>query len=112
MRTIADGTVTLDDIRRHVAEERRDAGLSYAELIDARTAIPSLSAAEVRTVVSLLRDLAAKQPLGPTAVVVSTDYAYGLLRMLDMFVEDICAIHPFRSISEAEGWLQSQAGVG
>lgn len=111
MVATADGLITLDDIRRHLDAERREAGLSYAELIDARTATPSLSSADVRTLVSLVRDMAARQALGPTAVVVSTDYAYGMLRMLDMLVEDVCAIRPFRGIPEGRLWLESQAQV-
>ena len=109
MTAIADGPITLQDVRRHLEEERREAGLSYAELIDARGAIPSVSPADVRSLVGLLRDLASTQPLGPTAVIVSTDYAYGVMRMLSMLVEDICAVRPFRSIQEAERWLQSPA---
>ena len=109
MIATADGLITLDDIRRHLEAERREAGLSYAELIDARTATPSLSSADVRTLVSLVRDMAASQSLGPTAVVVSTDYAYGMLRMLDMLVEDVCAIRPFHDVPEGRLWLASQS---
>jgi hypothetical protein len=106
-----DGPITLEDIRRHIEAERRDAGLSYAEIIDARTASPSVSAADVRALVSLLRDLAATQSLGPTAVVVTTDYAYGVLRMLDLLLEDVCAIRPFHSMSDARRWLEDQPKV-
>jgi hypothetical protein len=106
MSTIAEGVVDLEDIRRHLAEEERDGGLTYAELIDARTAVPSLSPADVRMLVTMLRDLAADHVLGRTAVLVSTDYAYGLMRMLELLVEDVCTVRPFRALADAEAWLR------
>jgi len=107
MSATASGSVTLADIQEHLAEEQRDGGLPYSELIDARSAIVAFSPADARAVVRMLRELGASHSLGPTAVLVSTDYAYGMLRMLDMLVEDVCAIRPFRSLSDAERWLES-----
>jgi hypothetical protein len=107
MSTIASGRVTLADILQHLTEERRAAGLSCAELIDGRTGSVAFSPADVRTVVDVLRDLGAKHSLGPTAVLVSTDYAFGMLRMLEMLVDDVCRIRPFRDPSDAERWLQN-----
>ena len=100
-----EGTITLDDVLAHLEEERREAGLSYSELIDGRGSIPALSSADVRAIVDALSRVAKESRLGPTAILVDTDLAYGLLRMLEILVEDVCAVRPFRHQEEAEKWL-------
>ena len=107
MTTTASGNVTVAEIVQHLDDERLQGALPYSELIDARTASVSISATEVRTVVDVLRGLGAMHRLGPTAVVVATDVGYGMLRMLEMLVEDVCVIRPFRDVPEAQRWLQS-----
>jgi hypothetical protein len=32
---------------------------------------------------------------------------YGVIRMLQMLVEDVCIVQPFRDIEEAERWLRN-----
>lgn len=97
--------ITLEDVLAHLEEERLAIGLSYSELIDARGYVPAFSSAQVRTIVAVLRRLAENSRLGPTAVIVDTDMGYGMLRMLEMLVEDVCAVRPFRRQEEAEQWL-------
>ena len=103
--TIAEGTVTLDEVRAHLHREKSDSALPYRELIDARNAVVSLSRSEVREIVELLRSLARCRRLGRTAVVVSTDVAYGIMRMLQILVEDVCVVQPFRDLTTAALWL-------
>ena len=107
MSTIASGNVTLPEIIQHLADERREGALPYSELIDARTATVAFSSADVRSLVDVLRGLGAMHSLGPTAVVAATDVGYGMLRILEILVEDVCLIRPFRDRLEAERWLQS-----
>src|ERR1700678_767647 len=102
--TIAEGTVTMPEVRAHLQRERRDLALPYRELIDARRATVNLSSAEVREIVELLRSLARSHHLGRTAVVVSSDVAYGIMRMLQVLVEDIWDVHPFLDLAAAEPW--------
>ena len=99
--TIAEGTVTLDEVRAHLHREKIDSALPYRELIDARNAVVRLSCTELQQIVELLRS----RRLGPTAVVVSTDVAYGILRMLQILVEDVCVVQPFRDLAAATLWL-------
>jgi len=101
----ATGPITLGDIRAHLEEERVVGGLPYRELIDARGYSPAFSAEDVRSIVTLLRRLGQESRLGPTAIIVDSDDGYGMLRMLEILVEDVCAIRPFRSREEAEKWL-------
>jgi hypothetical protein len=101
----APGPVTFMNILAHLEQESREGGLPYRELIDARGCEPQVSSAEVREVVDLLRRLGQSSPLGPTAVVVDSDVAYGMLRMLEILLDDVCQVQPFREVAEAESWL-------
>lgn len=106
MFVTADGPITFSDIRNHLLKERYEHGLAYAELIDARTASPDFSSEDVREIVSLLKGFAKEHTLGPTAVIVSTDLGFGMMRMLEILVADICAIRPFRDVDAALEWLR------
>jgi hypothetical protein len=101
----ADGPITLEEIRDHLEEERQEPGLAYAELIDARLSVPAFSSADVRVLVALLRWLGERTRLGPTAVVVESDFQFGMVRMIEILVEDVCRIKPFYNEVDAENWL-------
>jgi hypothetical protein len=101
----AEGTISLNDIRAHLEEERVGIGLTYDELIDARGFSTDISQQAVYTIVNVLRRLGNESCLGPTAVIVDSDVGYGMLRMLSILVEDVCQIQPFRRQEEAEQWL-------
>lgn len=58
------------------------------------------------TLADIRRHLGQQGVLGPTAIVVADDVTYGMLRMLQTLVEDVCLVWPFRSFPEAEAWLQ------
>ena len=105
MFTTAEGPITLQDICVHLEEERVQGGLGCAELIDARSASSAVTREDVHTLVALLRKWSELYELGPTAVVVSTDLAFGMLRMLDILVEEFCVVQPFRDMEMAQRWL-------
>ena len=107
----AEGLIAVHDVRAHLEEERLAAGLPYGELIDGRGCRLNVSPKDVRTVVDILRTLGQASQLGPTAVIVDTEVAYGMLRMLGMLMEDACAIQPFHRQEEAEQWLAECVGV-
>ena len=109
VHSIAIGPVTFESVRSHLMQERQWQGLSYPELIDARGAGIEFTPPEVREVVDLLRRLGTESRLGPTAVLVSSDAAFGIISMLEMLVEDVCEIKPFRDESEARAWLASKS---
>jgi hypothetical protein len=102
---VAVGPISFAKVEDHLRMERQFDGLAYKELIDARGATPLLTPDEIRQIVSLLQILGQESRLGPTAVLVSTDVAFGLVRMLQALVEDICEIRPFRDEKEARAWL-------
>ena len=104
--TVAEGAVSAEDVRKHLSSEERDLALPLRELIDARRARIDFSPAEVREVVDLLRSLSLRHYLGPTAVVVSSPVAFGVMRMLENLVEDVCIVRPFRDFAQAESWVR------
>jgi len=108
MLAIASGPIAWEEVRSHLLVERLEGGLSYRELIDARTATPTWSPAQAREIVALLTTLGRKSALGPTPVVVSSEMALGMMRMLEVMIEDVCSVKPFRDYEDAEQWLLEQ----
>ena len=111
LTVIAEGAIGFAEIRAHFLEERADGALGYHELIDARRATTDVSASEVRRIVDLVRSEGRSVSLGPTAVLVSSDVAVGMLRVLEMLVEDVAAIRPFRDRRDAVRWLANARGA-
>src|SRR3984957_7505322 len=85
---IAEGTIRLQQEVARLPREESESARLCRELIDARPAIVKLSSSDVHEIVELLRSLARRRRLGRTAVVVSTDVAYGIMKMLQILVED------------------------
>jgi hypothetical protein len=109
VKTIAIGPIAIEDIRSHLAEEREGGGLAYREFVDASGAEPVvMNTTDARTVVELLKALAEKGRLGPTAVIVPNDLGYGLLRMVEILLEGVAEVRPFRKTEKAEAraWLK------
>lgn len=107
LTAVATGVVTYPEVLAHLEMERLEEGLPLHEVIDGTRATAALSAADVRAIVERLRRLGRLHALGPTAVVVGDDVSYGTLRMLQILVEDVCDICPFRDRAEAEAWLET-----
>ncbi len=106
---VAVGPIGLADVQEHLARERQWHSLPYREFIDGRGAGPALSPADVRMIVETLRELSRESTIGRTAVVVSTDYAFGMMRMFEMLIEDIFEFRVFRDEAEARAWLNAKA---
>ena len=106
--TVASGWLSYAETAHHLELERDDGGLPLAELADATQALVNFSQPEVRKIVELLRQLGQHNALGPTAVVVANDVSYGVVRMIGILVEDVCAVLPFRARAKAEEWLIEQ----
>jgi hypothetical protein len=109
--TKAEGAVTYEDIYAHLIDERKACGLSWPEIIDARAATGSVTAGEVRAIVWLLHSLGETNTLGPTAFVVATPLAYGMIRMTGMWCGDMCTIAPFWTREDAEAWIAKGAPI-
>lgn len=104
---VAFGPIHYAEIETHLVEERNIDGLTYKEVIDARDAdlVFALSPTEIRTVIALVRNLSQQSKFGPTAVLVATDYAFGIMRAMEMLLNDIAEVRPFRDEKLARSWL-------
>ena len=102
----AEGPISVPEILAHLERERAGGGLPYAELIDARGYYPNFTGADVRLIVLRLREAAQRTRLGPTAVLVDTDVGYGMVRVVEMLVEDVAAVRVFRELEPAVAWLR------
>lgn len=107
IQAVASGTVTIEDVRAHLLKEQASDLLACREIIDAREAVVQLSPKDMREIVGLLGTLSRGSKLGATAIVVPNDVGYGMMRMLQMLVEDACIVEPFRDLTQAENWLRA-----
>ena len=109
VEAVASGPIGYAEVEKHLLEERTMEGLTYKEFIDARDAalVFALSPTEIRQIVGLVRSLSQQSKFGPTAVLVSTDFAYGIRRAMEMLLEDVTNVRPFRHENLARSWLAS-----
>ena len=103
------GSLTYDDIAKHLHQESDAGGIPYREIIDATRATAAFDASEAKRLVEMARSQARESAIGPTAVLVSDDCTYGMFRMIEILFEDVCAIRPFRAEERAaaEAWVAS-----
>jgi hypothetical protein len=101
------GDITIEDVRVHLGEEGERTGLGFRELIDASMATVTFSSEDARRIVEILKKLGGKSALGPTAIIVSDDLTYGMIRMIGSLLDEICEIRAFRIAErhKAEEWL-------
>lgn len=102
----AEGEITFQDIKEHLESEDHAGGLSYLELVDGRGAHPTFTTGQARSIVEMLRRMGERSRLGPTAIIVDNDLAFGVFRMLEILLGDLCALRPFRDAQAAEQWLE------
>jgi hypothetical protein len=105
-RTQAEGLVSFADITAHLDGEARDHGLDLPEVIDARSATTNITPEEVRRLVHRIQQMTRTQPFGPTAIVATNDFVFGMARMFSILMEPSgIAADVFRDVPSAEAWL-------
>ena len=109
VEAVAFGPINYAEVEKHLLEEHTVDGLAHKEFIDARDAelVFALSPSEIRHIVGLVRSLSQQSKFGPTAVLVSTDFAFGIMRAMEMLLSDITDVRPFRQENLARSWLAS-----
>ena len=107
---VAFGPIHYLDVERHLVEERNIGGIAYKEFIDAQDAslVFALSPAEIRQIVSLVRSLARQEKFGATAVLVSNEFGLGIMRAMEVLLEDVADVRPFLEERLAHSWLASK----
>ncbi len=106
VETTVTGSITVDDIVRHLADAQREGTLDYTELIDvSNVAPPFLSAEEIRQAANRVIPVLKSHRCGPRAIVVNSIIIFGLTRMFSILVADVCPMNVFRETAQAEAWL-------
>ena len=103
------GAVTIPDLQVVVAIVRGEVGYACPELIDLRGASSDFATRQVCGLALWLEDFVKDHVLGPTAVVVATPVAFGMMRMLETLASSACTIRPFLNVDDAMRWLQEGA---
>lgn len=105
IQTVATGHVSPVEAAAHFRDVGNEPWFPAPSLADVRAASTDMSGEEVRQIANHFRQF--KPPLRdtPIAVVVSSELAYGLVRMMGLLLDDVAVIHPFRDIAAAMEWL-------
>lgn len=107
IRTTISGPVTFDDVLAHVQVLVRANALACADVIDARaTSGPGLFSGDIRKIAQLVGSLRRDHVVGPRAIVVTSNAAYGMVRMLAVLASPWAAVEVFREVDPAERWLR------
>lgn len=108
IRTKCSGDVTLDEVIGHFHELERDPhrGDRLDVMLDLseQTSIPQ--SGDLRVVTREIGNIRASVQFGACAIVACTDVLFGMIRMFQVFTEDLFReVCVFRSVPEAEEWL-------
>jgi hypothetical protein len=115
IRTKCFGDVTLEEVIDHFQQlsedpacpDRLDVLLDLTE----ETTIPKSQ--ELRVVTGKIAGVLRRVQFGACAIVACVDALFGMLRMFEVFAEDLFRqTRVFRSLSEAEVWLAAQHEAG
>jgi len=103
------GDITMNDAISILDRRVIDGVWSYALLYDGRQRTSVMEAQEVRILVELTRTLSARHGLpGPMALVRQDATGFGMSRMFGILSEEArFEVSVFRTIEEAEAWLDS-----
>ena len=112
VEAMAVGPVTYADVAAHFSHERHRHGLSYPSFVDVRAAGIAFTPDEARQIGELIRTLSQETPLGRTAILVSSDEGFQMVRKLAEMVADACEIRAFRDEQEARAWLAGSPAPG
>ena len=106
IETVVLGKISSTDVRDHLERVQGEPWFPAPAMVDTRGASADMPSHEVRAIVDLLGNLASRLRATPIAVLVPSDIAYGLVRMISLLLEDRLSIMPFRDATHAMSWLQ------
>ena len=101
------GTVELSDMTKVIAEHRGGDTRLTPILFDLTEAAVNVSAADVASLAGMMALEMKKAPLGPVALIATSDEVFGLARMYKSYSSATGRPHVgvFRDLSAAEKWL-------
>jgi hypothetical protein len=111
IRTRCTGPVTIEEVVEHfhVLERDPDCPDFVNVLLDLskQTSIPKKE--NLQAVTGEIKRIRGRVQFGSCAIVACTDALYGMLRMFEVFAEQLFReLYVFRTVREAEAWLTSQ----
>ncbi len=106
---VAIGPVSVDDVLEHLLHQKREHGLGYPKLVETRGAGIPTDLADFQKITEMVRLLSLEGPIGPAAVVVSSDADLEAMRVLDDMLKNFCDVETFRDEAEARAWLRKEA---
>jgi hypothetical protein len=109
MYSFAHGLVTFDELLEHIDAESGKPAASYPEIFDCTGATTNITARDIRALAERRRLIAERQPAAAVAIVAPTDIFFGLFRVFDVLTDEIRPLQVFRTVAEAEKWLDSTA---
>jgi hypothetical protein len=108
---VVSGEVTLAEVEAYFRQVRTEPWFPAPSLTDVRDARPSLPSEDVRAIAELLRELGPTLRGAPIAVLVSSQVGYGLVRMIELLVDDVATVRPFLDPDAAMTWLDEQVNA-
>jgi hypothetical protein len=109
---IAIGPVSVDDVLEFLLHQKREHGLSYPRLVDLRGAGIPTDPAGFERITEMVRNLSLEGPIGPAAIVVSSDADVDSMRVLEGMLQNFFAMKTFRGEGHARAWLRGTAAKG
>jgi hypothetical protein len=108
IRTTCVGDVTLEEVIEHFRVLARDPDCpDHPDVLldlSEQTSVPQSD--QLRRITMAIRHVRSRMQFGTCAIVACTDALYGMLRMFQVFTEELFdAAQVFRTISDAEAWL-------
>ena len=106
VRTTMRGTLTVEDLIAHALARAAAGVLPSPQVLDAREARFGITTEDVKRIAAVAKELRRRGPIGPSALVASEDYAYGMARMFATYdTQNHGSFAVFRTMAEAEAWL-------
>lgn len=105
LTTIVSGDVGFAETAAHFHQVSHEPWFPAPSLTDVRGASAAIPSSEVRAMVELFRDLGPRIRGIPIAVLVDSDVSYGLVRMLQLMLEESVTLRPFRDREKALHWI-------
>jgi hypothetical protein len=109
---VAIGPVSADDVRELLLHQKREGGLGYPKLVESRGAEVPTDLADLQQITEKLRELSLEGPIGPTAIIVSSEADLEGIRVLEGMLQSFCDLKAFRNEAEARAWLRENAARG
>lgn len=108
---VAKGDLRLRDIENYLDGVMTASAMAYRKIFDMTQATPDLSDDELMTLGARIRAYIPLGPMGPLAIVATTDESYDQARMFAALAEADRPIRIFRELHLARHWLDSRPDV-